>query len=48
MARRNIAQVLAEKTEAGDCTEQQALELARMLLHDNAARLFSPRQARIS
>jgi glucuronate isomerase len=46
MARRNIAQVLAEKTEHGDCTEQEALELARLLLHDNPACLFSPPKVR--
>ncbi len=40
MARRNIAQVLAEKVESGFCTEDEALEIAQMLLHDNAARLF--------
>jgi glucuronate isomerase len=42
MARRNIAQVLAEKTENGDCSEQEAVEIARLLLHDNPAQLFSP------
>jgi len=43
MARRNIAQVLAEKVESGFATEDEALEIARLLLHDNPARLFSPR-----
>jgi predicted TIM-barrel fold metal-dependent hydrolase len=43
MARRNIAQVLAERTERGDTTEDEAVETARWLLHDNAARLFSPK-----
>jgi predicted TIM-barrel fold metal-dependent hydrolase len=42
MARGNIAQVLAEKTENGDCSEQEALDIARLRLHDNPARLFSP------
>jgi uncharacterized protein len=40
MARRNIVQVLAERTEAGQNTENEAAELARMLLHDNPAALF--------
>jgi predicted TIM-barrel fold metal-dependent hydrolase len=40
MARRNIAQVLAERTEAGLNTENEALELARLLLHDNPDALF--------
>lgn len=48
MARSGIAQVLAEKVGAGWCTEAEALDLARLLLHDNAARLFpngpQPRQ----
>jgi len=44
MARRNIAQVLAEKVQAGLCTEAQALALARRLLSENAAALF-PRPA---
>jgi len=43
MARSNIAQVLAEKTETGFCSEEEALQIGRMLLHDNPARLFSPR-----
>lgn len=45
VARHNIAQVLSEKVENGDCTEQEALGLLRMLLHDNPARLFSPRRS---
>ena len=44
MALRNIAQVLAEKTQSGFCTEDEAAELGRMLLHDNPAKLFSPHQ----
>ena len=40
MARRNIAQTLAEKVEEGFCTETEALELGRMLLADNAAAVF--------
>lgn len=43
MARRNIAQVLAEKTEAGFCTEGEAVEIGRMLMHDNPASLFAPK-----
>ncbi len=46
MARRNIVRVLAEKTENGDCNEQEALEIARLLLHDNPAQLFSPSEKR--
>ena len=44
MARRNIARVLAERVEAGTNTEEESLEIARWLLHDNPARLFAPRQ----
>ena len=40
MARRNIAQVLAEKTEERFCSEDEALEIGRALLHDNPARFF--------
>jgi uncharacterized protein len=43
IARRNVAQVLAEKTQAGFCKEEEAAEIGRMLMHDNPARLFSPR-----
>lgn len=42
MARAGIAQVLSEKVAQGWCSESEALETARMLLHDNAARLFPP------
>jgi hypothetical protein len=44
IARRNIAQVLAAKTEAGFCNEEEALEIGRMLMHDNPASLFAPRK----
>jgi hypothetical protein len=44
IARRNVAQVLAEKTQAGFCKEEEAAELGRMLMHDNPAKLFAPRQ----
>jgi uncharacterized protein len=40
MARRNIIQVLAENTEEGFCSEQEAFDIGRALLHDNAARFF--------
>ncbi len=40
MARRNVAQVLREKIAEGFCGEQQALEIARLLLHENPARMF--------
>jgi predicted TIM-barrel fold metal-dependent hydrolase len=45
IARRNIAAVLAERVEAGIENEDQAVQLARWMLHDNAARLFSPARA---
>ena len=40
MARRNIAQVLAEKVSEGSCSGEEALELGRKLLHDNPDALF--------
>ncbi|MDE0263687.1 MAG: amidohydrolase family protein [Bryobacterales bacterium] len=40
MARRNISQVLAEKVSEGSCSEEEALELGRKLLHDNPDALF--------
>ena len=43
MARQSIAQVLWEKVESGFCTEDEALEIAQMLLHDNPASLFPRR-----
>jgi len=45
MARAGIAQVLAEKVQEGFCGEGEALSLAKLLLHDNAARLFPPPKA---
>jgi uncharacterized protein len=45
MARRNIAAVLASRVEEGTWTEREAVDLGRMLLRDNPARLF-PRKAR--
>ncbi len=44
MARRNISQVLTEKVEEGFCSETEALELARMLLHDNPDHMFGWRR----
>jgi glucuronate isomerase len=41
MARRNIAQVLAERVEAGRNTEEEAARIGRWLMADNPARLFS-------
>ncbi len=40
IARRNVAQVLAQKVKEGFCTESESLELARMILHDNPDSLF--------
>lgn len=48
MARRNIAQVLLEKVQRREMTEADALQAARLILHDNAARIFprpAPKQA---
>lgn len=45
MARANISQVLSEKVEQGFCTEEEALEIGRMLLHDNPAQLFPQTKA---
>ncbi len=44
MARRNIAQVMAEKVEEGFCSEAEALEIAQMILHDNPDRMFGWRR----
>jgi predicted TIM-barrel fold metal-dependent hydrolase len=41
MARRSIAMVLGTKVEEGFCTEQEAYDVGKMLLFENAARLFS-------
>ena len=41
MARQSIAQVLSEKAESGFCTEDDALEIARMLLPRQARKLVS-------
>lgn len=45
IARRNVARVLATKTEEGFCSEDEALELGRVLLHDSASALFRPRSS---
>ena len=37
-------QVLAAKVDDGMCTEHEALEIAKMLLYENAARFFSWRK----
>jgi hypothetical protein len=39
-ARTAVAAALAELVAEGACTEEKALELARMYLHDNAAHLY--------
>ncbi len=44
MAKAGIARVLGEKVAAGWCAEGEVLEVARMILHDNAARLFPNRK----
>ena len=44
MARHGIAQVLSEKVGNGFCTEDEALEIAQMVLHDNPASLFPRRR----
>jgi predicted TIM-barrel fold metal-dependent hydrolase len=41
MARENIAEVLAEKVEERVCTESEALEIGKLVLHDNAAAFFA-------
>ena len=43
MAKRNIARVLAEKVQAGFCTETEAAEIAGLMLLENPMRLFKPR-----
>ena len=45
MARAGIAEVLAAKMARGWCTEREAVEMARLLLADNAARLFPQKGA---
>ncbi len=40
MAQENIARVLAERVAAGVYSEAEALDVTRLLMHDNAARVF--------
>ncbi len=40
MARQVVARVLSEKVQDGYLTEPEALRLARMMLHDNGAKLY--------
>ncbi len=46
MARRNIATVLAERVETKICTEQEAIDLGRWLMLDNAVRVFGAQPKR--
>ncbi len=46
IARQNIARVLADKVGEGCCSEEEALELAHRLLHDNPDALFGQKNAR--
>ena len=43
IARRNIARVLAEKVQNQFCTESEAFEIGKMLLHDGPAEFFKRR-----
>lgn len=40
IARRNVARALAIKVEQGACDVERAMQLAKMILHDNPAKLF--------
>jgi hypothetical protein len=42
IARRVCAKVLATKVEEGFCKEEEAVELGKRMLFDNAASLFFP------
>ncbi|MCP5117389.1 MAG: amidohydrolase family protein [bacterium] len=42
MARRNIAEVLTEKVDEGFCSEDEAVEIATLILRDNGERVFKP------
>jgi hypothetical protein len=44
MACRNISQVMTEKVEEGFCSETEARQLTRMLLHDNPDHMFGWRR----
>jgi hypothetical protein len=41
MARRNIAAALAARVRRGDLRQDGAVAIARALLHDNPARVFT-------
>jgi predicted TIM-barrel fold metal-dependent hydrolase len=43
-ARMALAAALAEMVSAGEISEPQAIEFARMYLHDNAARLYGAKR----
>jgi uncharacterized protein len=45
--RRCLAEVLAERVEAGDLMEEQALRIGRQILRENALALFPQLQARL-
>jgi hypothetical protein len=45
MARQAVARVLAGKAQNKFCSEEEAVSIGKMLLYDNAARLFSWREA---
>jgi uncharacterized protein len=40
IARRNVAEVLADFVESGGCSETEAAEIGRIILHDGAAAFF--------
>lgn len=39
MARESVARVLSEKVKTGCMSEEEAVQIAQLILHDNAARL---------
>ena len=43
MAKQVVAQVLVVKVASGCLSEQEAIDLADMLLYKNAERLFAPK-----
>jgi hypothetical protein len=47
LTRRCIAEVLAEKVDAGDLLEEHALRIGRQILRDNALALFPQLEARL-
>jgi hypothetical protein len=40
IARENVAMVLAQKVMGGDFTEDEALRIAKLILRENAQRVF--------